>query len=180
MASCVLEQPLPELSREWSLEWVALLRPHAIAAVVIWEMSSPIQHGDSPDEMEDVSAERLRTEGFRGATDRLNDLVAPLLRRWSIRLFGENLVLKHPSGDRDKFSDARSALPAGWLDAASESGRVLAVYGTGFGLDRVRMSRVDQVLQAGDAVCGLVPWYDDPKVPRSADPRARRTRGLGT
>jgi len=158
MPSCVLERPLPALAQEWSLDWVAVLRSHAISAVLVWEMHSTLHHGNSPADMEDVFAERLRGEGFRGATDRLDDLVAPVLRRWSIRLRDDCLVLHHPSGDVDEFAGARAVVPPGWLDAARDSTRVLAVYGSGFGLDRLLRSRLDQVLQAGDAVCGLIPW----------------------
>lgn len=51
--------------------------------------------------------------------------------------------------------------PPGWIGAAQASGRVLVVYGSGFGLDRLSPRRIDEVLQGGDALCALVRWSED-------------------
>jgi hypothetical protein len=174
LPSCVIERTLPDLAREWATDWVAALRPHAISAVLVWEMCSPVFHGDAPDDMQDAFVERLRTTGFRGATDRLNDLIAPVPRSWRACLDGDAIVLRHASGDRHEFSDASDALPAGWLDAARSSRRILAVHGSGFGLDRFQIPRLDEALQAGVAVCALIPWAASPQLAGIGTKRGRR------
>lgn len=65
---------------------------------------------------------------------------------------------ERPSLTCRRFDDANPADPAGWIQAAEDTGRVLVVYGSGFGMDRMSPARINTVLQAGEALCALVPY----------------------
>lgn len=156
LPSALLRRSLLPAPPEFALSWTGVLRNHIVAAVLVWEMKISLHTAENG--MVDAYAERLRSAGFRSATDRLDDLLGPVLRGWSIGLEGPDLALYAPAGLSETFYEAIDALLEGWFEAAADAGRILVVYGSGFGLDRLSPARVDRVLQAGDAVCALVPY----------------------
>jgi hypothetical protein len=105
----------------------------------------------------DPIAERLKRSGFKGATDRLDALIAPLARRCRIVERDGELLLEDPEGHHE-FSELEDIGLPEWAEAARSTKRVLVVYGSGFGFDRPSLERIDRVLQAGDALCGLVSY----------------------
>jgi hypothetical protein len=146
-----------------------MMRDHVLAPALLWELVGAVRAGPDSDSgrLVDPVAEGLRERGFRQATQRLGDLVAPVAPGWVLLQKGEDLLLRSPDGGRpDEFSRAMRALPAGWLRAVRLSKRVLVVYGSGFGLERPSLARIDGVMQAGGAVAGLVKWSGAPPASR--------------
>lgn len=162
---------LPDFADAMDTSFTAVMRDHVLAPTILWELVSVVRAGPDPDAaLVDPVAEGLRERGFRPATQRLGDLVAPLAADWTLLQRGEDLLLRCRGGRRpDEFQDAMSALPPGWLEAARRSKRVLVVYGSGFGLATIDLARVDQVLQAGAAVAGLVRWSGAPPTRRRSN-----------
>jgi len=158
--SAVVRAPLPPMPSPLGTSWVPVMRRHAIAATLLWEPQSTVRFYPDADDPVDPVAQGLRKNGFRLASDRLEALIAPLARGWSMRLRGSDLLLARPDRERadDEFNNALEVLPAGWLDAARRSRRVLVVYGSDLGLDRPLIPRIDQALQSGGALAGLVQW----------------------
>jgi hypothetical protein len=95
------------------------------------------------------------------------DIAAGSAEKLELVQHGNDLRLRPPDGKRaDEFSGAMRELPLGWLDAVRRSKRVLVVYGSGFGLERMDLARIDRVMQNGAAVAGLVKWSGAPPSPR--------------
>jgi len=105
----------------------------------------------------------VRVRRLPSPPDYLGTSFAPMMRDHVLA----PALLRSPDGGRpDEFSRAMRALPAGWLRAVRLSKRVLVVYGSGFGLERPSLARIDGVMQAGGAVAGLVKWSGAPPVSR--------------
>ncbi len=158
-------QRLPPLPNSFGTGFMALMRDHALAPAILWELVGGLRAGPDADSgpLVDPIAEGLRRQGFRAATQRLEDLVAPVVPGWALVQHGDDLRLRPPDRTRaDEFNGAMTALPPGWLDAVRRSKRVLVVYGSRFGLERVDLARIDRVMQAGSAVAGLVKWSGAP------------------
>ena len=161
--SCVEIITVPEPPSEFTTSWTALYRRHVFAAVILWELAGALRVGDWGDQRYDPIEARLRAHGFRSALQRVDEIVAPLVPGWKIRPQGCDLVLHAPDGNKETFEDAfGGGLPDGWLAAAKRTKRVLVVYGTGFGLERLDPARIDSALQAGQAVGALVRWVGAP------------------
>jgi hypothetical protein len=138
--------------------WMQLLRSHVFPAVLLWELCASIRSSPGLPDETDPMAQRLRAGGFRSATDRLGDLVAPVLTQWSLSLRGDDLILLDPDGNADEFYEAADENPPGWLEAVDETRRCLVVYADGFGLERPNPQRFDRVCQMGEALAGLIPF----------------------
>jgi hypothetical protein len=162
----------PPLPGHFDTAFTPMMRDHVLAPTIVWELVGGVrvESEASSGPMVDPIAEGLRRHGFRFATQRLGDLVAPLAPGWALVQHGDDLLLRSPDrGRADEFSGAMMALPAGWLQAVRRSKRVLVVYGSGFGLERVDFARIARVMQAGAAVAALVKWSGAP-------PSSRRKR----
>ncbi len=145
-------RPMPD---EIPLAWTPILRRHALASALIWETVISVRFLPGSDVVDPV-ARRLRRAGFRSATQRMDDLVAPLVKQWRATL-EDTVVIVDPNGHREELEHVGAAAPPGWVEAAHASRRLLVVYGSGFGQDRLDRERIDRVLQAGEALCGLIP-----------------------
>lgn len=170
--SAIQVRRFPPLPGHFDTSFTPMMRDHMLAATMVWELVGGVRAGPDAGSGPPVDpvAEGLRTHGFRQATQRLVDLVAPVVPGWALVQNGDNLLLRAPDGGRaDEFSGAMRALPPGWLQAVRRSKRVLVVYGSGFGLERLDLARIDRVMQAGAAVAGLVKWSGAP-------PSSRRRR----
>jgi len=162
----------PPLPGHFDTAFTPMMRDHVLAPTIVWELVGGVRVGPDADSgpLVDPIAEVLRKHGFRVATQRLGDLVAPVAPGWALVQHGDDLLLRPADGGRaDEFNGAMRALPPGWLQAVRRSKRVLVVYGSGFGLERVDLARIDHVMQAGAAVAGLVKWSGAP-------PSSRRRR----
>jgi len=159
MTSRVIERDVGPVPTDWLTHWMPMWRPRdAVQSVLVWESVMTLR-AVTNEESHDLMEQRLRRLGFKGATDRLDELIAPVLSRWQLELVDrDRLELVDPDGNRDEFDNVQAVLPDGWLTAASTAGRVLVVYGSGFGIERYDLDRVDGVLQAGEAICGLIPF----------------------
>jgi hypothetical protein len=165
-------RPFPPLPGHFDTAYTPIMRDHVMAPTIVWELVGGVRVGPDADSgpLVDPIAERLRGQGFRLATQRLGDLVAPLAPGWALVQRGDDLLLHHADAGRaDEFNGAIGALPPGWLQAVRRSKRVLLVYGSGFGLERLDLARIDRAMQAGAAVAGLVKWSGAP-------PSSRRRR----
>lgn len=162
---------LPAMPTSFDTSFTPMMRDHVLAPTIVWELVGGVRTGpDGSGPLVDPIAEGLRKHGFRPATQRLGDLVAPVVPDWALVQHGDDLWLRRPDGGRaDEFNGAMRELPPEWLQAVRVSKRVLIVYGSGFGLEQVDLSRIDRVMQAGAAVAGLVKWSGAP-------PAARRRR----
>jgi hypothetical protein len=162
---------LPPMPTSFDTSFTPMMRDRVLAPTIVWELVGGVRAGpDGSGPLVDPIAEGLRKHGFRPATQRLGDLVAPVLPDWALVQHGDDLRLRRPDGGRaDEFNGAMRELPPGWLQAVRVSKRVLVVYGSGFGLEQVDLSRIDRAMQAGAAVAGLVKWSGAP-------PAARRRR----
>ncbi|HEX3692657.1 MAG TPA: hypothetical protein VHU13_04880 [Solirubrobacteraceae bacterium] len=169
---------LPDFPDAMDTSFTPVMRDHVLAATLLWELISAFRTAPDPDAaLVDPLAQGLCERGFRPATQRLADLVAPLAADWTLLQRGEDLLLGCPDDARpDEFRNAISALPPGWLQAAQASKRVLVIYGSGFGLESLDLARVDQVLQAGGAVAGLVRWSGAPQGRRRSNRRTNQRR----
>lgn len=159
----------PPLPGHLDTAFTPMMRDHVLASTIVWELvggvRAELETGSGL--LVDPIAEGLRAQGFRSATQRLVDLVAPVVPGWALVQHGDDLRLRPADGTRaDEFSGAMRALPPGWLDAVRRSKRVLVVYGSGFGLERMDLARIDRVMQTGAAVAGLVKWSGAPPSPR--------------
>jgi hypothetical protein len=86
--SQVEEVPRIVIPDELDTSWLPVLRAHGLPAVLLWELGCSIRSNPGqPEEVDPIGA-RLYRGGFRGATDRIGDLVAPLVRGWTVRLDG--------------------------------------------------------------------------------------------
>jgi hypothetical protein len=159
MTSAILAMRLPPLSSKMDNVYTPILRSgDTMPAVLLWETVMKL-HLSRADVLTDPLREALVRSGFRSATDRLSDLVGPLARRCKMVRSAD--ALEFSAGEtRQDFFEVVDAAGQPWLDSASELGRVLVVYGSGFGFERFSLERIDRVLQAGDAVCALVPYEE--------------------
>lgn len=155
----------PPLPGHFDTAFTPMMRDHALAPTLVWELVGGVRVAPDADSgpFIDPIAAALREHGFRLASQRLGDLVAPVVPGWGLVQHGDDLRLRPPDGSRaDEFSGAMRALPPGWLDAVRHSKRVLVIYGSGFGLERIDLARIDRVMQTGAAVAGLVKWSGAP------------------
>lgn len=169
--SDILIRPLPAMPDSLDTCFTPIMRDHVLAPTVVWELVGGVRAGtDANSPLIDPIAEGLRERGFRIATQRLGDLVAPVAQGWALVQHGDDLRLRAPDGGRaDEFRGGMRDLPPGWLEAVRRSKTALVVYGSGFGLEHLDLARIDRVLQAGKAVAGLVKWSGAP-------PSSRRRR----
>lgn len=157
-------RPMPVLPDHLETAFTPMMRDHVLAPTVLWELVGSLRAAETEDgPFIDPMYEGLRSRGFRPATQRLGELVAPVAQSWALVQRGGDLLLRAPDGGQpDEFNGAMDALPPGWLQAARQSKRVLVVYGSGFGLYRQDLARIDQVMEAGAAVAALVKWSGAP------------------
>ena len=163
--SAIQVRRFPPLPGHLDTAFTPMMRDHALAPTLVWELVGGVRVAPDADSgpFIDPIAAALREQGFRLASHRLGDLVAPVVPGWGLVQHGDDLRLRPPDGSRaDEFSGAMRALPPGWLDAVRRSKRVLVIYGSGFGLERIDLARIDRVMQTGAAVAGLVKWSGAP------------------
>lgn len=130
----------PPLPGHLDIAFTPMMRDHALAPTLVWELIGGVRVAPDADSgpFIDPIAAALREDGFRLASQRLGDLVAPVVPGWGLVQHGDDLRLRPPDGSRaDEFSGAMRALHLGWLDAVRRSKRVLVIYGSGFGLERI-------------------------------------------
>jgi hypothetical protein len=98
----------------------------------------------------------LDNDWWDGFHPPLADEPVRLLASWLLRRDDEDLLLVRGDDEIERFHDAISRAPTGWLDSLEESGFCLLIVGAGIGLQKPAVSSIQQALRERRALVGFV------------------------
>ena len=98
----------------------------------------------------------LDNDWWDGFHPPLADEPVHLLAGWQLRPDDEDLVLVRGDDEIERFHDAISRAPTGWLESLEESGFCLLIVGAGIGLQKPSASSIQGALRERRALVGFV------------------------
>jgi hypothetical protein len=138
------------------LEWNLLLRRSAVAAVLAWECSFPLDESAALG-VPDPLAIELHAAGFVRADGAIDYLSPPTATSLTLGCKGEDLVLARGNARWVEFTGVRQAEPTGtWLGEAHRGGRCLVLYGTAMGGEAPTRESLQGAIDAGLVLAAFV------------------------
>lgn len=134
------------------IEYAQALHPEA-GPVLVWERKLDLRVRGLDGLEQYLYLDNDWWEGFHPP---LADEPVRLLVGWLLRPDEEDLLLLRAGNEIERFHDAISRAPAGWLDSLEESGFCLLVVGAGIGLQQPAASSIQQALRERRALVGFV------------------------
>jgi hypothetical protein len=133
------------------IEYAQALHPEA-GAVLIWERKLDLRLRGVDGRDASLYLDTDWWDGFHPARD---DRPVRLLAGWLLGSDGDDLVLRHDEREVERFHDALTRSPDGWLESLRESGFCLLIVGSGIGLRTPTAAGIQEAIRDHRALLGL-------------------------